>query len=512
MNILMRGDCTSRRALFYNKDLFPADAKVIQNQKAPFVFFNEHVNGTPSPKDLVLKHVDVERMPPMLRSYFLGQFERTLLEQKSAQLLVIDSYADMNFELYEPKAGGGKFWVHRGYVVDMPEFNRTFKYLGRRTLEQSVDDCVEFIANIRKLYGPIPVLFLNQQVEFYPKLHERLEFYELGRLVANVVEGCEFGGSLPKEELDLADVGSCGPGMTLHYTGDTYRKMLDCISFLHNSTTSVRPNETQEGGVPTPVYADPSGGEHSSLSISLLPSEGPAPYDRNEMFEKFRHYFIISDADVYEPKFIPAVIDLAEARDFEKWVKSVKKSVGDNAFRNERKANQRGYEVHSFDRRTFVPDIHTINHSMPVRSGRGMKPAYTKSIDELGGYPTQYFSPLLPSNLEYWGISFGAFLKLPGHKQGEIVTNQQLVGYISVRRIGDLILYPQLLGHGDHLNNGIMAQIHFHVLRWLVEESCEHSRGAKILMYTAANTVNEGLRTWKKRAGFKACKINLTGY
>ena len=514
MNILMRGDCTSRRALFYNKDLFPAEAKIIQNQKAPFVLFNEYVKGIGSPKDLVLPHVDIERMPPMLQSYFLGQFERSVLEQDSAALLVMDSYADMNFELYEPKSGGGKFWVHRGYVRDMAEFNKMFKYLGRRSLADSVADAVEFIANVRKRYGNIPVIFLNQQVEFYPKLHERMGYYDLGRLVADVVEGCEYGGNLAKDELDLADIGSCGPGLTLHYTGPTYRKMLDRIGFLGAPQTPAE--QVDASGVPSPTaVGNASTSPEEELppySISLLPSEGPAPYDRNDIFQKFRNYFIISDADVYEPKFLPAVIELDQAREFETWVKVTKKAVGDNAFRNERKAIQRGYEVHQFDHRTFVPDIHAINHSMPVRSGREMKSAYTKTIEELGGYPKQFHEPRLPARHEYWSMSFGSFVSVPGYTQGDVVTDRRLVGYISVRRVGDLILYPQLLGHGDHLNDGIMVQIHFHVLRWLTSPDCAHSRGAKILMYTAANTANEGLRTWKKRAGFKPRRVSLSSY
>jgi hypothetical protein len=512
MNILMRGDCTSRRALFYNKDLFPADAKVIQDQKAPFILFNEHLNGVPSSKDAVLQHVDVDRMPPILQSYFLGQFERSLFDQNSAGLLVMDSYADMNFELYEPKSGGAKFWVHRGYVRDMAAFNQTFKYLGRRTLQQSVDDAVEFIAHVRKRYGPIPVLFLNQQVEFYPKLHERLEYYDLGEQVARRVDGCEYGGFLGKDELDLADLGSCGPGLTLHYTGDTYRKMLERVGFIRQGLGATVPEAVTPVLDGAPVAPSDAPAEESPLSISLLPAQGPLPYDRNNMFQKFRHYFIISDADVYEPKFLPAVIQIDEVRDYETWVKATKKAVGDNAFRNERKANQRGYQVLQFDRRTFIPDIHAINHSMPVRSGLEMKTAYTKSIEELGGYPTQLHAPMLPASPEYWAMSFGAFLSEPGYQQGSVVTDKRLVGYISVRRIGELILYPQLLGHGDHLNDGIMAQIHFHVLRWLIDPSCEYSRGAKVLMYTAANVVNEGLRTWKKRAGFKGRKINLSSY
>lgn len=546
MKILMRGDCTSRRAVFYNKDLFGAGAKVVQNQKSPFVLFNDHARGVSATLEMVRPHIDVERMPPVLKSFFIGQFDRSIWQQPSADLLILDSYADMNFELYEGAEGTGKFWIHRAYLRDAGAFRQSFRLLGRRTLEQSVADAVEFIGRVRDKYGPIPVVFLNQQVEYYPKLHERREFYDLGRLVAERVANCEYGGSLQSEELELADVGSCGPGLTLHYTGPTYRKMLDRVALLGGAAAAptaaatvtppsapaavpapvpmAEPN-ARSASVPigpaagTPAIPDPAGGaaeatgtDAGTLSISLRPPAGDPPYDRDQVFERFRHYFIIPEADVYEPRFLPAVIELERARDYEAWVKATKKEVGDNAFRNEKKAQQRGYVVEMFDRRTYIPDIHAINHSMPVRAGREMGAGYRRSIEELGGYPTSYREPRLPANKTYWVAMFGAFLREPGRKQGEVVTDRRLVGYVSVRRYADLILYPQVLGHGDHLLDGIMAQIHFHVLRWLLAPDCAHSAGARLLMYTAANAGNEGLRTWKKRAGFKPRRIQLVAY
>lgn len=526
MKILMRGDCTSRRAVFYNKDLFQPAPKVVQNQKSPFVLFNEHARGVSATLDMVQPYVDVERMPPILKTYFVGQFDRSVLQQDSADLLIVDSYADMNFELHECGDTGGKFWIHPGYVRDRAEFGRRFRPLGRRSLEQSVADAVAFIGLIRQRHGPIPVIFLNQQVEFYPKLHGRLEYYELGRRVAEQVPGCTYGGSLRAEELELADVGSCGPGLTLHYSGATYRRMLAPVFGLPGAAPAPAANAANAANAapaaPAAPVAAPAGGsgagdegvegDDAPVPISLRPPQGDPPYDRDQTFERFRHYFIIPEADIYEHKFMPAVIRLAQARQYDAWVKATKKEVGDNAFRNEKKAAQRGYFVEMFDRRTYIPDIHAINHSMPVRAGRTMAAAYARSIEELGGYPTALRRPRLPASTLYWAMFFGAFLREPGWKQGEVVTDQRLVAYVSVRRYADLILYTQVLGHGEHLEHGVMAQIHFHILRWLAAPDCAHAAGAKLLMYTAANTVNEGLRTWKKRAGFKPRRVELTAY
>lgn len=499
MKILMRGDCTCRRAVFYNKDIFGSKSEVVQNQKAPFVLFNDHLNGIGLSADEAGEHVDVARMPAMLQTYFLGQFDRSIFSQESADILMIDSYADMNFELYQSKEKKAKLWIHRGYLKNESQFLDKFEHIGRRTLAQSIVDAVEFIKNVRLKYGEIPVIFLNQQVEYYPKLSPRLDYYELGRLVSQRVKNCKYGGVIQSNDLELADVGSCGPGLTLHYSGDTYRKMLqNCMNIFWGD------NENKSNQTP----------DHSDLpefEISIKANENP-PYERSEIYSKFKNYFLMPDADVYEPKYTPAVIDLDKIENFESWAKAVKKKVGDNAFRSEKKALQRGYVVEQIDRKTYIPDIYEINTSMPVRSGGAMKSAYSRSIEEMGGYPTKLHEPKLPSDVKYWGLMFGALQPLAGYAQGNIIVNRKLIAYISVRRYGDLILYPQLLGHGEHLADGVMAQLHFHVLRWICSSENPYAAGAKLLMYTAVNMGNEGLRTWKKRAGFVPARIALSNY
>lgn len=521
MKILMRGDCTSRRSVFYNPDLFGEKSRVIQNQKSPFILFLDHAEGADVSQEVLLPHLNMDAMPPVQKRFFLGQFERSILHQESADLLILDSYADMNFELFEENGKKGKFWVNRRYLKDVDAFSKRFHSIGRRSLEQSVEDAVSFINVVRQKYGEIPVLFLNQQVEPYPKLHSRMEFYELGRLVTERTRNCSFGGTLLAEELELADIGSCGPGLTLHYSGATYRKMLDRVAFLRNPRTiSLSPPrgdvfepKSKAADVPVSNSAPPVAMDSvKGLEISLRMEGREPPYNREMIFTTFQRYFSIPDADWYEPKVVPAVITLDEIADYENWVRATKKSVGDNAFRNERKALQRGYFAEIFDRRTFIPDIHAINTSMPVRSGQPIRAAYQRSVEELGGLPSRYFTPQFPKDECYWSLMFGAFKSVPGWRQGEVVTDKKLVGYISVRRIGEMIVYPQLLGHGDFLEDGIMVLIHFHILRWLKSAGDAYAATAKALMYTNADTPNEGLRNWKKRAGFKPRKVSVMRY
>jgi hypothetical protein len=69
------------------------------------------------------------------------------------------------------------------------------------------------------------VLFLQQPTAHYRKLDHRLEFQRLGAEVQKRSHAV-FVGDLDDSQLVPADVGSSGPGQTLHFDGTTYRKMI----------------------------------------------------------------------------------------------------------------------------------------------------------------------------------------------------------------------------------------------------------------------------------------------
>ena len=86
------------------------------------------------------------------------------------------------------------------------------------------------------------------------------------------------------------------------------------------------------------------------------------------------------------------------------------------------------------------------------------------SIDEMGGAPTRIHDPAQPTcplhDKSFWGV----FLPEEGHSQGDVVTNDRLVGYISLWSYGNHAWYSRIMGHGDHLPNGIMYLLHFSVV------------------------------------------------
>lgn len=223
--IIVRGDCCSRRAIDINRDLFGGNPQMVRDEKARTDFFLDHLTvGSPS-RDDVIEWLDVDRMGKSLHQYALGQTDRTTLEARDARLLVMDDYSDMNFAAWRNKAHGWKLWVHPAYIRDRPAFDKAFEPVGQLSFSESLDAQIRLIEWYRQQLGPIPVLYLHQPVAYYRKLESRAEFRRLGPELERVLPNV-YAGDVDDEELEPDDMGICGPGQTLHFTGLTYRKMI----------------------------------------------------------------------------------------------------------------------------------------------------------------------------------------------------------------------------------------------------------------------------------------------
>ncbi len=224
--IAIRGDCCSRRAMLMNRALFPKGVELVINEKCPNSCFVDTLKGRRVPAGTGDAVSDVASMTGSLRHYYLGQFERSVLDARDIDLLVFDTYADMNYELWRHRAEGWSLWVHPKFLRQPEALRRDFENIGRATVEQAVEAMCAVIDRVRSLNPGVPVMVLNQPVEYYPKLKNRTDFYRAGDLLAARRHGVYAAAALPHGELVPADVGSCGPGMTLHFDGPTYLKMI----------------------------------------------------------------------------------------------------------------------------------------------------------------------------------------------------------------------------------------------------------------------------------------------
>lgn len=198
---------------------------------------------------------------------------------------------------------------------------------------------------------------------------------------------------------------------------------------------------------------------------------------------------------------------------YDTFLANVKKQYKGSTVRSASQADKQGFICKPFAHRLFIPDIVAINHSKEIRSGGPMTESYRRTIDEMGGAPTHFIDLNLPKCPVHYGIHWGIFSPEQGYKQGDVVTNERLLAYINLRRIGNAAFYSQILGHGDYLKFGIMYRLHFAIVQWLLNEENEYARGLEHLEYSSFYGGTEGLQMWKKKALFKpayfvTCKQN----
>ena len=191
---------------------------------------------------------------------------------------------------------------------------------------------------------------------------------------------------------------------------------------------------------------------------------------------------------------------------FDSYLRKCRNRYKGNVIRDARKADKEGFICEEFDWPLYIPDVVEINHSKAVRSGGQMRPAYKRSIEEMGGSPKEYTVPSPPKCWKHWGTSWGIFRPDPFYKQGAVRVDKKLLGYINLLRLGDIVLYSQFLGHGSYLRFGIMYHLHFHIMAMIFYQVLHYS-GIKYVMYAGWNDGNEGLKLWKKKTCFEPVQL-----
>lgn len=144
-----------------------------------------------------------------------------------------------------------------------------------------------------------------------------------------------------------------------------------------------------------------------------------------------------------------------------------------------RKAEKLGYEHHHADSRALLDDIFAIRTSSPCRQGKPI-PDYFKE------YPLKPISTegLCERHNEEF---FGVFLK------------EKLVAYCTLRFFGEIAQINHILGHKDHVQNGIMYLLMYGIVRWLTA----HKPWLRAINYLYASDIHGGLGQFKYNLGFK---------
>ncbi|HVI30404.1 hypothetical protein [Hansschlegelia sp.] len=174
-----------------------------------------------------------------------------------------------------------------------------------------------------------------------------------------------------------------------------------------------------------------------------------------------------------------------------------------------RRAQRLGYQAKRFPLARHVHDVHAVKTSMKRRAFGLVLDYWLLRLEDVGKPAVKPVAWRTPPCRRHWTMWWGVFVSEPGHAQGAVTVDERLVAYVKLVRRGDFIHYADLMGHGDHLNENVMALLHFEIMRWLLDREDPLVEGVRAVLYGAAEQGGDGLVTWKKRAGFEPARLTL---
>ena len=265
------------------------------------------------------------------------------------------------------------------------------------------------------------------------------------------------------------------------------------------------------------------GGEYTIRVLDMLGQHGcPDSQDchsvidsiRKTIFEHERtgvYRFFTSEGFAKLPKVrvnqfrnAVAIFDIAKFSDMDEVWQAARSTTSKKGrvLRDVGRAQRQGYFFKKFNRRMYIPDIYDINTSKLERAGKPMRANYRRSIEELGGYPDRHYEYRPPRCPVHGSTMYGVFTPETNRCIGEIQTNDRLVAYIHFHRSGNLARYSQILGHGNHLSEGIMYFLHFSIVEELLNGAFP---GLCYIMYSGYSSRGDdaGLQKWKRRCLFE---------
>lgn len=173
-----------------------------------------------------------------------------------------------------------------------------------------------------------------------------------------------------------------------------------------------------------------------------------------------------------------AVLDLSGFACMEEYLAKALNATARNRYNYSYKNGYTSRIITWEERTAFLDDLHAINTSARERQGKPMSDGYLK-------YPAVYSTPK-PECPAHYARFIGCF------KDGK------LVAYITAHFCGKLAAASQILGHYEHLKNGIMLSV------WMEFVGHCFNRGIEKIVYSRWKDGNDGLKYWKHSVGMKS--------
>jgi hypothetical protein len=197
------------------------------------------------------------------------------------------------------------------------------------------------------------------------------------------------------------------------------------------------------------------------------PASDLSPADRASIAEDERRF----GGKLSVTKVPPAILDLTVGHD------AYWQLIGAKGRNMVRKAEKLGYGFAQFSWNEHIDDIFAVNTSMSHRGGKEMTAGYRERPSTIGA------SAFCDRQLRMY---YGAF------KEGT------LYAYLVLVVFGHFATINTILGHGDHLKDGIMNGLIDFLVRDLASEG-----KVRYVNYLTLKGGRESLDSFKKRVGFE---------
>jgi len=181
-------------------------------------------------------------------------------------------------------------------------------------------------------------------------------------------------------------------------------------------------------------------------------------------------YFIIRNKTVGV-----ALLDIRNIKTEEDYTRTIRGKNSADYF--SRKALKLGYAFKPFDPEQYRDDIYEINTSMTYRQGRPMEGSY---LDR--------------DVLTAPGECFRHYAVFGGNRP---------VAYLYAMLLGEICIISRLLGHRDHLQDGVM----YLLVTRTIHEMINNQKQVSFVMYDTYFGASGGLKLFKKRLGFVPCRV-----
>jgi hypothetical protein len=191
---------------------------------------------------------------------------------------------------------------------------------------------------------------------------------------------------------------------------------------------------------------------------------------------------------------IPLVIDLDLHSDFDSYAVGLKRR-----WKEVQKAAQRGFHCRRIDRNLYRFDLFEIDTSLRFRSGGPVIAAFLRRPPERVPGDVAPAEPVPPLCPLHWYADWGVFA--PGNPEPR--SKDRLVGYLFLKRVGNVVRLTSLMGHGRYLADGVVKLLFADAMRWLLNRTHLSVHGIQYLHYGAMEHGRAGLVAWKQRFGFK---------